>query len=215
MLPLLQIFPVNLIAKVGQPLVDDNAVMTLSLKARKLLQPGPVRVDEEVHMHVGQTHTDIIYIWIPYMGKDIKFDLCKSWEASWSWTFLVWIRWFCRSAYCCGTNCETGCILLLIWSQCFSLAKPVTHRLGGSVHSPQILFQHQLPKYEQDHNECGKDLPHLEFCGGGKVWLVFFSMVRTVVAQHAPRLLRSHCARGATRPGFTGSQPTSPKPMER
>ena len=148
--------------------------MTLSLKARKLLQPGPVRVDEEVHMHVGQTHTDIIYIWIPYMGKDIKFDLCKSWEASWSWTFSVWIRWFCRSACCRGTNCETGCILLLIWSQCFSLAKPVTHRLGGSVHSPQILFQHQLPKYEQDHNECGKDLPHLEFCGGGKVWLVFF-----------------------------------------
>ena len=59
MLPLLQIFPVNLIAKVGQPLVDDNAVMTLSLKARKLLQPGPVQVDEEMHMHVGQTHTQI------------------------------------------------------------------------------------------------------------------------------------------------------------
>jgi hypothetical protein len=63
MLPLLQIFPVNLIAKVGQPLVDDNAVMTLSLKAGKLLQPGPVQVDEEVLMHVGQTHTDIIYIY--------------------------------------------------------------------------------------------------------------------------------------------------------
>ena len=75
-------------------------------------------------------------------------------------------------------------MLLVIWSQCFSLAKPLTHQLGGSAHSPQILSQRQSPKYVQDHNECEKGLPHLEFYGGGKVWLVSFSMVLTVPGRH-------------------------------
>ena len=150
------------------------------------------------------------------MGKDIKFDLCKSWEASWSWTFSVWIRWFCRSACCRGTNCETGCMLLLIWSQCFSLAKPVTHRLGGSVHSPQILFPTPIAQnMSKITTNAERIFPTWNFAEEGRFGRFFFSMVRTVVAQHPPRLLRSHCARGATRPGFTGSQPTSPKPMEK
>ena len=147
--------------------------MTLSLKARKLLQPGPVRVDEEVHMHVGQTHTDIIYIWIPYMGKDIKFDLCKSWEASWSWTFSVWIRWFCRSACCRGTNCETGCILLLIWSQCFSLAKPVTHRLGGSVHH-KFFSNTNCPNMSKITTNAERIFPTWNFAEEGRFGWFFF-----------------------------------------